>query len=217
LCWRKEKGDRRQIIGEIKRTAVEGITFKYLEKGVVEAKKIGFNEYPGFPLDFDKIYSEDDLNVFGLRLQSIERPDHKGLLSFWEAEKVKDRFDLLALTQGLLPTDNFEFLGLYNPEPGLSFISDVAGISHNELSKNSVSPGDLISWQIEHNVHAFNNKAIKLFKGTLAIGYIKNIHNHPFICCDHMKFKPNVTVKSVDQNGMIKQIFIRVAFPIHRR
>lgn len=211
LTWRKEKGSRRKIVGVIKRTATDGITFRYIKEGVEEAKKEGFKEYSGFPIpkDYSTIYKEDNLDIFSLRLVPFERKDNKKLLEFWSANDVSDKFDLLALTQGLLPTDNFEFLGKFYPSKGFEFVTDIAGLSKIKLEKDTVKKGDKLSYEIERNVFAIDNKAVKVFKGSCHIGYIKLIHDYIF-----KNIKPNktigLTVKEVDQNGKIRNIFIQV-------
>ena len=207
VSWRKSSGDRRKLIGLIERKAQDGITFKYLKDGVEEVLKEGFKDYPGFPIDFQKKYNENNLDIFGLRLLPSDRSDYQKYLNFWEAKDVKDKFTLLALTQGILPTDNFEFLGFFNPDKKLKFVTDLSGISHLELPKDTVKPGDLLSYEKEQNEYAFKKTAIKVFKGDIHIGYIKNVHNYPFFKAQHPL---KLTVKSIDQNGMIRQIFILV-------
>lgn len=212
VSWRKGKGSRRKIVGVLKRTALNGITFKYLKEGVIDAKKEGFKEYPGFPIseNFDKTYQEDNLDIFSLRLVPFERKDNIKLLEFWEAKDIRDKFNLLALTQGLLPTDNFEFLGLFNPKKNFKFVTDLAGLSYLELKKDTVKIGDKLTYEFESNKKAFRDRAVKIFKGNLHVGYIKNIHNNIFL---KSKSKDNIslTVKEVNQNGSIRNLFVLVS------
>lgn len=208
LSWRKERGSRRKIVGVLKRTATSGITFKYIEEGVKEAKKEGFREYPGFPLTYDKIYQEDNLDVFSLRLVPFDRKDNKKLIEFWEAQGVTDKFDLLALTQGLLPTDNFEFLGNFNPRKDFKFVTDLAGLSHAKLDGDVVSIGDKLTYFFEKNEKAINGKAVKVCKGSLHLGYIKIIHNNIFFNLKNKRL--NLTVKEIEKNGIIRNIFVLV-------
>ena len=210
LSWRKGKGSRRKIVGVLKRTATNGITFHYLKDGCEDAKKEGFSEYPGFPLSYTKIYREDDLDIFSLRLISNDRKDNLKLLKFWEAEGVTDKFDLLALTQGLLPTDNFEFLGLFNPAKGFKFVTDLAGLSHIELERGSIAIGDKLTYEFEYSEKAYSKKAVKVFKNDIHVGYIKNIHNNIFLKLALNSFL--LTVKDIEQNGIIKNIFVLVHY-----
>jgi len=207
VSWRKGRGDRRKLIGIIERTIQEGITFQYLRKGVESAINEGFKDYPGFPVDYEKKYSENNLDIFGLRLLPSDRPDFQKYLDFWEAREIKDKFVLLALTQGILPTDNFEFLGYFNPDKNLKFVTDLSGLSHLELPRNTVIPGDRLEYCTEISEYSFEQRAIKVFKGDQHLGYIKNVHNHPFL---KSKKPLTITVKSLDQNGTIRQIFALV-------
>lgn len=207
LSWRKGKGGRRNLVGVLKRTATNGITFKYLQEGCEEAKKEGFKEYPGFPLSYNTIYTENNLDVFSLRLVPFERTDNRQLLNFWEAKDVIDKFDLLALTQGLLPTDNFEFLARYHPKKDFRFVTDIAGLSHLELQKGVVSIGDELQYEILRHEKAFMDFAVKVYKHDTHIGYIKNVHNCIFL---EAKNKLNLRVKAIEQNGSIRNIFLLV-------
>lgn len=207
LSWRKGPGHRRKLVGVLKRTSTTGITFKYLKAGVEEAEKEGFSSYPGFPVDFNKIYSENDLDIFSLRLIPFDRKDNLKSLSFWEAVDVKDKFDLLALTQGILPTDNFELLGLFNPSKHFTFVSDLAGLTHLQLEKGSVKEGDILTYELKRSDKAFREIAVEVYKGNTRIGYIKNVHNNIFINTSH---KIKLTVKAIDQNGHIRKIFILI-------
>lgn len=207
LSWRKGKGGPRKLVGVLKRTPSNGITFKYLKDGVEDAKTEGFKEYAGFPLSYEKVYQENDLDIFSLRLIPFDRKDNIQLLKFWEALGCKDKFDLLALTQGLLPTDNFEFLGLYNPSKGFKFVTDLAGLSHLSLLRGLVSVGDVLNYEIEANVHAFRGSAVKVYKGNHHIGYIKNVHNNIFLKTSK---DLKLVVKEIEQNGIMKNIFVVV-------
>ncbi len=207
ISWRKGKGVPRNLIGVIKRTSNNGITFRYLKEGVRKAKLEGFNEYPGFPIDFDKEYHEDDLDIFSLRLIPFDRKDNLQLLKFWEATDINDKFSLLALTQGLMPTDNFEFLGLFYPSNNIKFVTDLAGLSHLSLEKGAVFIGDILSYEKEADSKAYKGIAIKVFKSNQHIGYIKNVHNNFFINTER---KIKLVVKALEQNGIVKNIFVSV-------
>jgi len=207
LSWRKGPGHRRQLVGILKRNATNGITFRYLQKGVEEAQKDGFDSYPGFPVIFDKQYSEKDLDIFSLRLIPFERKDNQRSKVFWEAKDVDDKFDLLALTQGILPTDNFELLGLFNPLKHFKFVSDLTGLTHLQLVRGTVSEGDVLTYQLIRDSRAFRSIAVEVYKSDKLVGYIKNVHNNIFLNASH---NIHVTVKAVDQNGMMRKIFVLI-------
>lgn len=207
LSWRKAGGDRRKIVGQLKRTS-SGITFQYSRVGVEASTSEGFKEYPGFPLDYDKVYKEDNLDVFSLRLQPFERKDNDALLSFWEAKGITDKFDLLALTQGLLPTDNFECLGNFRPVRGFKFVSDLAGLSHLSLNPEIVKPGDILSYELERNPRSADGRAVKIYHKNEHLGYIKIIHDNIFknLKGNHLK----VSVKEIEQDQQVRNIFVLI-------
>ncbi|MDZ7899878.1 MAG: hypothetical protein U5N85_17875 [Arcicella sp.] len=208
LSWREGIGKPRHIVGILKKNAMQGVRFEYLPKGVEDAKKDGFSLYTEFP-DLGKIYDGNVLEIFSQRLIKSERSDISDFFDFWEIDsKYKDdKYYLLAHTQGLNPADNFEFLADYNPNPSLRFLTDIASLSIQKLSADSIKVGDILSYSLEKN-NKFDNKAVRVFKGNLEIGYIKKIHSRVF-----HKYKGNklsLLVKAVEQNGIIKRVFVKV-------
>jgi hypothetical protein len=208
IAWKKTEGSRRSIIAKIKRNASQGITFAYCEDGYKEARDNGLEFFFGFK-NAEKLTAEQVEHLLSQRVISKERPDRNEYLSFWDAEGAHDTFELLALTQGKSPTDNFEFLADYHPKIGLRFVTDLAGISHKNLPKGSVKIGDILTVKKEPS-NPFDKKAVAVYKGDLHLGYIKQIHKWAFL---HKKAKvPTLKVKGVDENGKIKQIFVSVKF-----
>lgn len=207
ISWRKQVGDRRYIIAKIKRNVSEGITFEYL-KEYDEAKKDGLEHFLGFK-NSQKLTTESIEHLLALRVISKERPDRNGYLSFWEAENVEDNFDILALTQGKTQTDNFEFLAEYQPQVRLKFVTDLANLSRLKLPANTLKKGDILTYELEKS-NLFDEYAVCVYKGNLEVGYIKKIHNRVFhrITKTHNPLK--ITVKAVDENGIIKQVFVTV-------
>lgn len=208
LSWREGLGKRRHIVGVLKRNATLGVRFSYLKKGVETAKMDGFSPYTEFP-DFEKEYTKNVLEVFGQRIMKSERSDISDFYDFWEIDTKfnDDKFYLLAHTQGLNPTDNFEFLADYNPNKSLRFLTDLASLSTLKLSTDSVKHGDILSYKLEPD-NEFDDKAVKVFKGDKEIGYIKKIHSRVFYKQKGSLLK--LIVKAVEQNGVIKRIFVKV-------
>ncbi len=204
ISWRKQVGDRRYIIAKIKRNVSEGISFKYL-KGYDDAKKDGLEHFLGFK-DSQKLTAESIEHLLALRVISKERPDRNGYLSFWEAENVSDNFDILALTQGKTQTDNFEFLADYQPKKGLKFVTDLANLSRLKLPAKTLSKGDILTYKLEKD-NLFDKDAVCIYKGNLAVGYIKKIHSRVF---HQTRRTLKITVKAVDENGVTKQVFVKV-------
>lgn len=204
ISWRKQVGDRRYIIAKIKRNVSEGISFDYM-KDYEDAKKDGLEHFLGFK-NSQKLTRESIEYLLALRVISKERPDRNGYLSFWEAENIDDNFDVLALTQGKTQTDNFEFLAEYQPSEKLKFVTDIANLSHLKLPIKTLNKGDVLTYKLEKD-NQYDKYAVCLYKGTLKVGYIKKIHNRVF----HRTKKPlKITVKAVDENGVTKQVFVKV-------
>lgn len=209
LSWRKGQGERRHIVGVLKKNATEGVRFEYLKKGVDAAKKEGFAPYPEFP-DLNRKYSDNVIEIFGQRITKSERSDIKDFLDFWEIHpKYKDdKFYLLAHTQGLSATDNFEFLADYNRVKSLCFLTDLASLSVLKLPAGSIKKGDSLTYQLDKN-NAHDKDAVRVFKGGTHVGFMKKIHSRVF-------HKPGLgvlklTVKAVEENGIVKRVFVKVA------
>ena len=208
LIWRTGKGSRRISVGTIKKSASEGIRFQYNQEGVDEAKALGFVHYEGFP-DINKIYTENVIEIFGQRLMRSERPDLQDFYNFWNIDQCKkeDKFYMLAFTQGLLPTDNFEFLANFNPVDDLSFVTEITNLSEAQITSDKVFIGDILRYELEPN-NQYDNKAVKVFKGELYLGHIKLIHCKVF----HKTSKQfDLIVQGVEKNGVLKRIFVKAS------
>ena len=208
LIWRPGKGCRRISVGTIKKSASEGIRFQYNEKGVEKAKEFGFVHYEGFPdTSKNKIYNENVIEIFGQRLMRSERPDLKDFYDFWNIDlsKKEDKFYMLAFTQGLLPTDNFEFLADFNPIDDLSFVTEITNLSEAQIPSDKVSVEDILTYELEPN-NLYDKKAVRVFKGELYLGHIKLIHCKVFHKTNR-QFK--LIVQGVEKNGVLKRVFIK--------
>ena len=209
LGWRQGQGHRRHIIGILDKDNEGKATFKYIEENVLKAKEEGFSPYTEFPL-VDKIYNGNVLDIFAQRLTKPERSDIQGFYDFWEIEpKYKDdKFYLLAHTQGLSTTDNFEFLADYNPIDGLHFLTELANISQKKLTIGSVTTGEPLEYLLEPG-NEKDSFAVKVLKEGKELGYIKKIHCKVFHKPGGERLK--LVVKALDQNGVIKRVFVKVS------
>ena len=208
LSWRKGQGDRRHLVGVLKKNATEGVRFSYIPEGVEAAKREGFTSYAEFS-EIDKVYKENVIDIFGQRIIKSERSDISDFYQFWEIDpKFKDdRYYLLAHTQGLIPTDNFEFLAEYNRIKSLCFLTDLAGLSLLQLPAGTISKGDVLSYQLEKD-NPRDPCAVKVFKRDMQVGYIKKVHNRVFHRLGKGKLK--LTVKAIEENGIVKRVFVKV-------
>lgn len=209
LSWRKGQGANRHLVGVIKRNATEGVRFFYLQENLTSAKADGFQPYQEFS-DLNKEYRENILEIFGQRLMKSERSDLKDFYSFWEIREIfkEDKFYMLAFTQGLSPSDNFEFLAEFNPTDDLVFVSDLAGLSNLNLPSGTLEIGQKLDFKLDaHNIH--DRSAVAIFANDNKVGYIKKVHNKVF-----HKLKSgaaDLTVKAIEQNGVIRKVFVRVS------
>ncbi len=203
VSWKKQSSTKRYIIAQIKRDQ-NILSFEYLPD-FKKAKKEGFDFFFGFK-DEKKMNSNEISNLLSLRIISKERPDRNEFLKFWEATNVSDTFDLLALTQGKSQTDNFEFLADYSTDDNknLNFVTDLSGVTNLQLKAGSIKKSDILVYKREKDNDS--DDAVAVYVGNNKIGYIKQIHCRIF----HSEKKLNLTIKAIDENGFIKQIYIKV-------
>lgn len=208
LVWRKGAGERRHAVGLLEKTQEGKNLFQYLPEAV-SLQQEGFTPYVEFQ-DLQKSYNGNVAEVFGQRLIKSDRPDVASFYSFWEVdiEKANDKFYLLGKTQGLVPTDNFEFLAEYKMQPDLHFLTEIASLSHTKLEKGMLKNGDELRFELEPE-NERDPLAVKVFKEDLFVGYIKRFHNKVFHEAGAEKIK--LSVKALEQNGYIKRIFIKVS------
>lgn len=211
LSWRPGSGDRRFIVGLFQRNMVEGITFRYLEPERSLANKMGFCNFPGLS-DLNKTYTEQDGidSIVKNRIINLNRPDSKKLLSFWEAINPKyDSFDILGLTQGWTPTDNFEFLGVFFPEKGFSFVTDLASVKKRNLDATDVEDSKYFRYEREPD-NPYDSDAVKIYNSSgVLLGYIKKIHNKFFYQLRDLR--PDITLKVIENNNIVKKIFLKIS------
>lgn len=207
LIWRKGPGSRRIPVGVIKRNSIDGTRFEYLQKSIKEAEKQGFIPYTGFP-DITRTYTKNVLEILSQRIVKSERNDLSAFFEFWriDTSKRKDQYYMLAHTQGILPTDNFEFLADFNPKKGLTFVTEIAGLTKSKISSDNLSVGDILDYELEKD-NPHDSYAVKLFKKDLYLGYVKLIHSKVF---HRAKGKLKVTVHHLEKNGVIQRAFIEV-------
>ena len=210
LSWRKGKGSRRMVVGEILKNATEGVRFRYYSEAIPIAQKEGFTPYVDFP-DISKTYTENVLDIFGQRLIKAERPDIQKYLDFWDIDLnyQDDKYYLLAYTQGMLSTDNFEFLAEFHPIKELQFVSEICGLSHYKVESGSLQVGDFLSYELENN-NPNDRYAVKIKKGSKVLGYVKIVHSKVFYKVRHHQL--SIRVKSIDQNGSVNRVFIEISF-----
>ncbi len=206
LIWRSQRHQSRIIVGEINKK-YGSYSFKYDIKGVNEAAKLGFINYPDFPII--NIEYTNVLDIFSQRLNDLNRSDIDRYFDFWEIDKQYqyDKYYLLAQTQGILSTDNFEILAEYYLKKDLAFISEIAGISNYDIKSDFLEIGDNLNWSPEPN-NIYDPKAIVVKKGNTKLGYVKIVHNLVFH--DKRAVNLKIRVKDIEKNGKITRAFISI-------
>ena len=209
MVWRRGRSGRRIKVGLITKNQTEGVVFRYLTEGLKEAMSEGFTMYPDFP-NTETIYKQNVLETLAQRLTNTERSDIKKYYDYWgiAPEMKDDKYYVLAQTQGLLPTDYFEFIAEYFPKKGLKFTSEICGLSHTKIPSGSLSVGDVLTWKFEKN-NSYDPHAVLLYKEDVKLGYVKTIHNRIFHTSKNKQF--SIIVKSVEQNGHINRVFIAIS------
>jgi HIRAN domain len=209
LSWRKGQGSRRHVVGLLQKNAEGKFSFSYDKESIKNASKEGFTPYTEFPR-IEQHYNGNVLDIFAQRLIKPERPDIQNFYNFWEIDPhyKEDKFYLLGHTQGLLPTDNFEFLADYNIVDGLHFLTEIAALSKYKLPADTLEVGDTLRFEVDKkNEH--DPDAVKIFKNKDEIGYVKKIHCRVFHKPGNEKLK--LSVKAIDKNGTIKRVFVKVS------
>lgn len=206
LAWRKDQDSPRILVGIIKNNATKGVRFMYLADGAIEARRLGFEAYEGFP-DVTKVYTQNVLRIFGHRILRAALPDTQAYFDFWNInpEFKSKPYYMLAYTQGMLPTDNFEFLASFNPRKDFTLISEIAGLAHTN-SADSLNEDDVLKVVLDSkNKH--DKSAVKLFRGNTEIGFVKAVHSRVFFKAKKLQ----VRVYKVEQDSTIKHVFIKIA------
>jgi hypothetical protein len=121
----------------------------------------------------------------------------------------EDKYYLLAHTQGMLVTDNFEFLADYKPVKNLHFVSEICGLTYTNPPVACVDAGDELYWEYDIN-NKFDTKAIAVYKNDIHLGRVKRIHCNVFHKRGGEKLK--IKVHSIDKNGHFNKIFINISF-----
>lgn len=207
LTWRTGRGKARTIVGELYKQD-NNVEFTYLDEGLNEAKKNGFCGYPGLDIE-QKIHRQNVLELFSKRLINMERNDAKGLLDFWEIDETQknDAYYILAMTQGKMQTDDFEFLASFIPNDDLNFVTEIAGVSYHNFDLSKLNPGDYLDFERETD-NPKDRNAIKVLFENEVVGYIKKGHNELFKLSLMKKLK--IRVKSITNTTSFKELYVNV-------
>ena len=126
LIWKEPLSHRRFKIGSLIKLN-DGYEFSYVDLELGEARKVGFNFFPGFN-DLSKTYKNNELFInIASRLPNKGRIDYLEILNSYNLDKESSDFDILKATRGRTLTDNYEFVPAFDLNK-IEF--DVAGTRH---------------------------------------------------------------------------------------
>lgn len=126
LIWKEPLSHRRFKIGILIKLN-DGYEFSYVDPKLGEARKVGFNFFPGFN-DLSKTYKNNELFInIASRLPNKGRIDYLEILNSYNLDKESSDFDILKATRGRTLTDNYEFVPAFDLNK-IEF--DVAGTRH---------------------------------------------------------------------------------------
>lgn len=126
LIWKEPLSHRRFKIGSLIKLN-DGYEFSYVDPELGEARKVGFNFFPGFN-DLSKTYKNNELFInIASRLPNKGRIDYLEILNSYNLDKESSDFDILKATRGRTLTDNYEFVPAFDLNK-IEF--DVAGTRH---------------------------------------------------------------------------------------
>ncbi len=160
LIWKDPKTRRRYKIGVLTYNKQQYI-FKYVNPELNDARKNGFEFFPGFE-DIHKEYSNKELFAnIETRLPNPARPDYLEILNVYGLEKDSTKLEILRATKGRLLTDNYEFVPTFDK---VKVQFDVAGTRHcSDVKKclKLISVNDKLLLELEPN-NLYDEYAIKV-------------------------------------------------------
>lgn len=126
LIWKEPLSNKIFKIGILIKLN-DGYEFSYVDPELGEARKVGFNFFPGFN-DLSKTYKNNELFInIASRLPNKGRIDYLEILNSYNLDKESSDFDILKATRGRTLTDNYEFVPAFDLNK-IEF--DVAGTRH---------------------------------------------------------------------------------------
>lgn len=88
--------------------------FQYVNPELDDAKKVGFDFFPGFE-NLSKVYESSEMfSSIENRLPNVSRPDYLDILNVYNLNQNSTKWDILVSTKGRLITDNYEFVKAFD-------------------------------------------------------------------------------------------------------
>lgn len=188
LAWRKDANSPRILVGVIKQNATAGVRFFYLAEGAIAARKHGFEAYECFP-DVTEVYTENVLSFFGFRILKAAKDGFENSEAYFDAWGINRAFKskpfyMLAYTQGILPTDNFEFLADFNPRKDFSLVTEIDDFQFSVIAAIDLQVGDTLKYQMTKG-----SEQVKLYKDQRYVGKVKIVHSRVFAKAKNLTVK----------------------------
>ncbi|NYE57207.1 HIRAN domain-containing protein [Carboxydothermus ferrireducens] len=181
LVWKDPKTRLRYPVGRLWKENEE-YYFKYLDEELKKAEKAGFFYYLPFTKK-NQIYRSSKLfGSFASRLPDKKDITYKELLKRYKLDEkdVKDEFDLLRITGGILATDTFEFFEPIEFEEDGNFEIEflVAGLRYyfDENLYNKIKIGDTVELRAELE-NEYDPHAVEVLYTGKKIGYVPVIYS----------------------------------------
>lgn len=181
MIWKSPISRKSFVIGELSKDK-DVYYFKYIDPELEDAKKNGFNYFPGFN-DLSKIYESNVLFAnIETRLPNPARPDYLEILNSYNLEADSTQMEILKATKGRLLTDNFEFIPQFDRNNKIEF--DIAETRHHLLDekvKKSLRINDNLKLEQDPN-NKEDKYAIKILyeyeNKMILLGYVPRYYSH---------------------------------------
>ena len=211
LIWRPALHTSRCVVGTLRREA-DGYAFVYDGPDLSCAIEEGFSGYPGMG-DFDRIYNGQAMATFASRLPDRDRADFLRLIAAWDGEADMSDFELLGLTNGRLPTDMFELIPVIEPRPGVSFVSDLAGMSNYAGSEAFRSLAEGTELELVPNPeNEFDPCAVEVRYAEQRVAHVKRVHCDSVSRAFQEGLRVTCSLVRVRANGVVQQVVVRIRY-----
>lgn len=211
LIWRQLPRTERLVVGTLSRAA-DSFMFDYDGPDLERAKELGFDGYPGLPLERAP-FNGQAMAALGARNLSTRREDYDRLATFWRIPQGADPFVSIGMTSGTLPTDLFEVAAEFKPIPNTEFITSLAGIQFCEgkdLLRES-APG--VELHLERDPsNTFDANAVKVLWGGGHVAFIKKVHNQAVLRAWDAGLIVMATVEHAKVNGIVQEVLASIRF-----
>ena len=210
LIWKEPKTRRRYKIGILSKNNNQ-YEFKYVNPELNDAKKVGFNYYPGFE-DINKIYTNNKLfGNIASRLPNCNRPDYLEILNTYNLKKDSSDLEILKATKGRLITDNYEFVESFDLDK-IEF--DVAGTSHCDDIKEckkylNINNKLYLEPEPDNNYDENSIKVIYIKDNKkYHLGYVPRYYSKELLEVLNNKVSYSAMIKSLNFNAKLSDEFI---------